>query len=148
MTDNNIWLKIYVENGDTLVLEGSGDKDLKDGKSGYYPTRWDDTASRIGTVVVGKSHISITEEAKAAFREIVRSAHHTGDDISCLDIHDVYDYDKNGKRASEPRDVCVSYIGDYITRINIRQAIEDEDFFIGCGEGRPRLSLLDELVPA
>ena len=32
---SEIYLKIYVENNDTLVFEGQGKED----KNGYYPTR-------------------------------------------------------------------------------------------------------------
>lgn len=62
---SDIYLKIYVENGETLVFEGQGTED----KDGYYPTRWDEgsgegTVHRFGTVVVGKEHISITKKQK------------------------------------------------------------------------------------
>lgn len=137
----DIYLKIYVENGDTLVFEGQGTED----KEGYYPTRWDDKGHRIGTSVVGKEHISITEEAKEAFRKIVRESRHTGDDISCIDIHDVYK-EIDGKLEESPTDVCVSYLGAVITKFNIEKVTRDENFFIGCGEGSPKLHLLDELI--
>jgi hypothetical protein len=141
-----IYLKIFVENHDTLVLEDQGTEDKK---GAYYPTRWDDTDHRFGTVCIGKEHISITEEAKEAFRRIVSEAAHTGDDISCLDIHDAYKRDENGNLAEEtPTDVCVSYLGDVVTKLGIEEAIHDKDFYIGCGEGSPKLSLLDELVQA
>lgn len=38
-----IYLKIYVENNDTLVFEGQGTED----EDGFYPTRWDETVMRI-----------------------------------------------------------------------------------------------------
>ena len=141
---NEIYLKIYVENNDTLVFEGQGEED----KMGYYPTRWDETAKRIGTVVVGASHITITAEAKKAIERIVRKARHTGDDISCIDIHTCYGRTEDGK-IDEDRgctEVCVSYIGNIVTKFNIDEVINDEHFFIGCGEGAPNLSLLDKLV--
>jgi hypothetical protein len=141
---SEINLKIYVENGDTLVFEGQGTED----KEGYYPTRWDDKVQRIGTVCVGKEHISITEEAKDAIRRIVDEARHTGDDISCIDIHQAYKKTKDGKFEDTPTDVCVSYLGDVVTKFNIEEVIKDEDFFIGCGEGTPKLYLLDELTLA
>ena len=141
---NEIYLKIYVENNNTLVFEGQGKED----KEGYYPTRWDETAMRIGTVVVGAEHITITNEAKKAFERIVREARHarhTGDDISCIDIHSAYKR-IDGKFEEHPTDVCVSYLGAIVTKFNIEEVISDEDFFIGCGEGSPNLSLLDKLV--
>ena len=138
---NEIYLKIYVENNDTLVFEGQGKED----KQGYYPTRWDETAMRIGTVVVGAEHITITKEAKRAFERIVREARHSGDDISCIDIHSVYKI-IDGKFEEHPTDVCVSYIGDIVTKFNIEEVINDENFFIGCGEGSPKLYLLDKLM--
>jgi hypothetical protein len=129
---NEIYLKIYVENNDTLVLEGQGSED----KPGYYPTRWDDVAHRIGTVVSGAKHISITEDAIVAFTKIINEANHTGDDISCLDI---YYY-------GHTNEVCVSYLGPVITKFNIEEVINDPEFFIGCGEGTPRLDLLNKLT--
>lgn len=138
---SEIYLKIYVENNDTLVFEGQGKED----KVGYYPTRWDEVVRRIGTVVVGAEHIAITDEAKKAFARIVREAKHTGDDISCIDIHRAYKT-VDGVLEDYPTDVCVSYLGDIVTKFNIEEVIQDEEFFIGCGEGSPRLDLLDELV--
>lgn len=143
---SDIYLKIYVENGDTLVFEGQGNED----KEGYWPTRWDDgngegTVHRFGTVVVGREHISITKEAKEAFKKIVHEAKHTGDDISCIDIHDAY-RKINGKFEESPTDVCVSYLGEVVSKFNINEVIKDEAFFIGCGDGSPKLHLLDELV--
>lgn len=138
-----IYLKIYMENNDTLVFEGQGKVD----KDGYYPTRWDETAMRIGTVVVGAEHITITNEAKKAFKRIVREARHTGDDISCVDIYSAYKK-VDGKFEDHPTEVCVSYIGDIVTKFNIEEVIHDEEFFIGCGEEIPDLRLLDNLVLA
>lgn len=137
-----IYLKIYVENGDTIVFEGQGKED----KDGYYPTRWDDTTHRFGTVVVGKEHIAITEDAKRAFRKIVREAHHTGDDISCLDVHTCYGRKEDGSSSDKCDSVCVSYLGDVVTKWNIEAVIQDEEFFIATGEGFPQVSLLDALI--
>lgn len=142
---NEIYLKIYVENNDTLVFEGQGTED----KAGYYyPTRWDETAMRIGTVVIGAKHITITKEAKKAFERIVNEARHTGDDISCIDIHTCYGRTEDGKIDEERgcTEVCVSYIGNIVTKFNIEEVINDENFFIGCGEGSPKLYLLDKLM--
>lgn len=139
---SEIYLKIYIENGDTIVFEGQGKED----KPGYYPTRWDDTAKRIGTVVVGKEHISITEDAKKAFKRIIREANHTGDDLSCLDIHACYGKNEDGSITDKCDEVCVSYLGDIVTKWNIEQIIRDKEFFIGTGEGLPRVDLLDALV--
>ena len=139
----DIYLKIYVENGDTLVFEGNGTED----KEGYYPIKWDPLPEgdhRIGTVVVGASHIAITEEAKEAFKKIVKKANHTRDDISCIDIHKSYKT-INGKFEEYPTDVCVSYMGALTSKFNIEEVIHDEKFFIGCGEGIPNLRLLDKL---
>ena len=138
---SEIYLKIYVENNNTLVFEGQGKED----KKGYYPTRWDETAMRIGTVAVGAEHITITNEAKKAFERIVHEARHTGDDISCIDIHSVYKR-IDGKFEEYPTDVCVSYLGDIVTKFNIEEVISDEEFFIGCGERSPELHLLDKLM--
>lgn len=141
---NEIYLKIYVENGDTLVFEGQGTED----KEGYYPQKWEDGCHRIGTIVVGKEHISITEEAKEYFKRIVKEAHHTGDDISYIDIHRTYKkIDGVFEEYPSPTDICVSYMGNVVEKFNIEEVIQNEDFFIGCGEGLPDLSLLDELSP-
>ena len=142
---NEIYLKIYVENNDTLVFEGQSADDIP---PYYYPTRWDEIAKRIGTVVIGAKHIAITNEAKKAFQRIVSEARHSGDDISCIDIHTCYGRTEDGK-IDEKRgctEVCVSYIGDIVTKFNIEEVINDERFFIGCGEGSPKLYLLDKLV--
>lgn len=141
---SEIYLKIYMENDDTLVFEGQGTED----KVGYYPTRWDEKAMRIGTVVVGAEHISITPQAKDAFVRLVREARHTGDDLSCVDIHSAYKRLENGEFEDKPTDVCVSYLGQIVTKLNVQRCIEDENFFIGCGEGSPNLRLLDMLVCA
>lgn len=137
-----IYLKIYTENeGRTLVLEGQGDTE----KKGYYPTG----GGRIGTVVIGAEHISITADANEAFRKIILRAHRTGDDISCLDIHRTQRFDKEkGEWTEEGGDICVSYLGDFVTKLDIDAVIADEDFFIGCGEGAPDTKLLDELTAA
>lgn len=136
----DIYLKIYMENEDTLVFEGQGTDD----KEGYYPTRWDDTAHRIGTVAVGKEHIAISESAKNAFRRIVNEANHTGDDISCIDIHSTYKRIGDGFEKT-PSEVFVSYLGPVVTRLSVEEVIKDPNFFISYGEGRPELWLLDEL---
>jgi hypothetical protein len=143
LLNENIYLKIYVENGDTLVLEGKGAEDIV---PFYYPARWDDVAHRIGTVVIGCNHISITHEAIRAFTDIVNKAKHTGDDISCIDVHSCYVRKIDGSISEDCDDVCVSYMGDIIMKLNIEKAIKDPDFFIGCGEGAPRTWLLDRLV--
>lgn len=137
-----IYLKIYLENSDTIVFEGQGTED----KVGYYPARWDDTVKRCGTVVVGKNHISITDEAKTAFRRIIREAHQTGDDLSCLDIHACPGIKEDGTRTDMCDDVCISYLGNVVTKWNIKDVIHDEEFFIGTGEGAPQVSLLDALI--
>lgn len=139
---DEIYLKIYVDNGNTIVFEGQGTED----KNGYYPTRWDDVTHRLGTVVVGKEHITITDEAKQAFQRIVREAHHTGDDLSCLDIHTCYGRNKDGSMTDRQDSVCVSYLGDVVTKWNIEDVIHDEEFFIGTGEGFPQVSLLNALI--
>lgn len=142
---DEIYLKIYLENDDTIVFEGQGKED----KPGYYPTRWDDTAKRLGTVVIGRKHITITRDAIAAFRKIVEKAHHTGDDLSCLsclDIRACYSIQKDGTRSDTDDDVCVSYLGDIVTRWNIDEVIQDDGFFIGTVEGMPETHLLDTLT--
>lgn len=143
--DNNIYLKIYVENDDTLVFEGQGDIDVP---HIYYPTAIDDTRCRIGTVVIGAKHIAISEAAKKAFIKIVTEANHTNDDISCIDIHSCYSWNEAGKVDIDRGccEVSVSYIGPIISKFNINKVIDDPKFFIGCGEGAPELSLLDKLV--
>lgn len=143
--NKEIYLKIYTENDNkVLVFEGQGEDDIP---NCYYPTRWDDTAHRFGTVVIGKEHIRITQNAREAFRRIVREAKKTGDDISCIDIHTCYGRTEDGNIDEEKgcTEVCVSYIGDIITRFNIEEVIKDEDFFIGMGEGIPALSLLETI---
>lgn len=139
---DEIYLKIYLENDDTIVFEGQGTED----KPGYYPTRWDDTAKRIGTVVIGRKHIAITREAIAAFRKIVEKANHTGDDLGCLDISPCYSIQKDGTRSDTNDDVCISYLGDIVTRWNIDEVIQDDNFFIGTGVAVPETHLLDTLT--
>ena len=137
----DIYLKIYTEDDNkVLVFEGQGTDDIP---SYYYPTR----CGRFGTVVIGKEHIRITQNAREAFRKIVREARKTGDDISCIDIHTCYRITKDGKfdEEGECTEVCISYIGDIVTKLNIEKVIKDEDFFIGMGEGIPALSLLDAI---
>lgn len=143
--NNEIYLKIYTEdNNKVLVFEGQGTEDVP---NYYYPTRWDKTAMRIGTVVMGKEHMRITQSAREAFRRIVREAKKTGDDISCIDISTCYGRTEDGKIDKEKgcTEVCVSYIGDVVTKFNIEEVIRDEKFFIGMGEGVPALSLLEAI---
>lgn len=143
--NNEVYLKIYTEeNNSVLVFEGQGEDDVS---PCYYPTRWDDKGHRFGTVVVGKKHIRITQEAREAFRKIVREAKKTGDDISCIDIHTCYGRTEDGKidEAAGLTEVCVSYMGPIVTKLNIEEVIRDEDFFIGTGEGIPALSLLEAI---
>jgi len=133
--NDKIYLKIYSENDNkVLVFEGQGSKDEK----GYYPQRWDDETRRIGTVVIGAEHIRITKEAKDLFKKLVNEAQKTGDDISCIDIHKCYSQNKQSQ-------ICVSYLGQVVERINVEEAINNEDFFIGTGEGYPELELLEEI---
>lgn len=89
--------------------------------------------------------ISITKEAKELFTKLVREARHTLDDISCVDVSNCYKK-VNGGFEDKPTDVCVSYLGDIIQKFNVEECIHDEEFFIGCGEGSPKIWLLDELV--
>lgn len=138
---NEIYLKIYTEDdGKVLVLEGQGRDEVV---GCYYPA----TNGRFGTVAIGKEHIRITKEARNAFRKIVREAKKTGDDISCIDIHTCYGKKEDGTIDEEKGciEVCVSYLGDIVTKLNIEETINDDNFFIGCGEGIPALSLLDAI---
>lgn len=138
--DASIYLKIYMEGKNTIVFEGQRLQEC----IGYYPN----DGHRFGTVATGAEHIAITPEAKDAFRKIVAEAQHTGDDISCLDISACYP-EADGKTCDKKgsTEVSVSYIGPIATRWNVDEVIADPDFFIGCGEGAPDLSLLDRLVP-
>lgn len=140
---SDIYLKIYVENNDTLVFEGQGNEDVP---SCYYPARWEEGCHRIGTVALGHDHISITSEAKEAFKRIVNEAKHTGDDTSCIDIFDCYKSVDGHIVEETPTEVAVSYIGDVVTKLNIEEVIHDDDFTIGTGEGCPKLHLLDKLA--
>lgn len=143
--DKNVYLKIYTEDDDkVLVFEGQGTEDVP---NFYYPTRWDGEAKRIGTVAIGKEHIRITQAARDAFEKIVCKARKTGDDISCIDIHKCYGRTEDGKIDEEKgcTDLCVSYIGPIVTKLNIEEVIADEDFFIGTGEGMPSISLLEDI---
>ena len=146
---DKIFLKIYTEDNDkVLVFEGCGTEDIA---PYYYPARWDDIGHRFGTVVLGKEHIRITHKARQAFRKIVREANHTGDDISCIDIHTCYPFKEteDGKFEIDQEkgrtDTCVSYIGDIVTKFNIDEVIHDKEFFIGYGSGVPALSLLEAI---
>ena len=136
----DLFLKIYMEDSDTIVFEGRGEEEM----DGYYPTG----NGRIGTVVVGAEHIGITNEAKEAFRTIVCKAHHTGDDLSCLDIHTCYGKTADGKVDVDggEREVCLSYLGPVRTVWKVSEVIKDSRFYIGCGEGSPKLHLLDRLT--
>ena len=143
--NKEIYLKIYTEDDDkVLVFEGQGIDDIP---PYYYPTKWNKTEHRFGTVVVGKEHIRITQSAREAFRKIVREARKTGDDISCIDIHTCYGRTEDGKIDEEKgcTEVYVSYIGDIVTKLNVEEVIKDEEFFIGTGEGIPALSLLEAI---
>lgn len=143
--DKDVYLKIYTEDNDkVLVFEGQGKDDVR---GIYYPKRWDDIGKRIGNVVIGKKYMRITNEARKAFRKIVREAKKTGDDISCIDIHTCYGKKEDGTIDEEKgcTEVCVSYIGDVVTKLNVEEVINDENFFIGCGEGIPMVSLLDAI---
>ena len=88
---------------------------------------------KVGCGVTGKEHISITEEAKKLFRKIVETAEHTGDDLSCLDLYVLH----NGR-------IHLGWIGKAKHEIDIR-TLNEEGFWIGTGEGSPKLSLLDQL---
>ena len=85
----------------------------------------------IGTHTVGAENIVISPEGKALFRQIVNTAQHTGDDISCLDI---YQYDNI---------VRIGWLGGDMIMIDPNDL---EGIFIGCGEVSPKLYLLDSLV--
>lgn len=131
--NDEIYLKIYTEDDDkVLVFEGQSEEDVP---HFYYPTRWDDKAHRIGTIVIGKEHIRITQAARDAFRKIIKEARKTGDDISCIDI-----------QTCNEKEVYVSYLGQIVTKLNIEEVIKDNDFFIGTGEGIPEVDLL-EMIP-
>ena len=139
--NNEIYLKIYTEDNDNvLVFEGQGIEDIP---YFYYPTGGD----RIGTVVIGKEHIRITQTAREAFKKIVREARKTGDDISCIDIYTCYGRAEDGKFNYEKgcTEICVSYIGQIVTKLNIEEVIKDNNFFIGTGEGIPIWSLLETI---
>ncbi|MBO7528098.1 MAG: hypothetical protein J6T74_09475 [Clostridia bacterium] len=123
----SILAKIYVDN-DKLYLENCGvykDREL-------YPFGPTPTGGfRIGPVVIGGNNIAISQEAIKMFTDIVYNAEHTGDDVSCLSIFSTI----NG-------DIVVSWLGENKTVIDPKHL---EDVFIGCGEGFPQLSLLNEL---
>jgi len=139
---SEIYLKIYIENNDTIVFEGQGEED----KQGYYPTRWDNDTQRFGTVAVGAKHITITKDAKDAFKRIIKNAKKTNDDISCLSIHNCFGKNPDGSMKDVCDEVAVAYIGDIVTKWDIECVINDEQFFIGTGEGLPDISLLDKLI--
>ena len=139
-----IYLKISAEDN-ILIFEGCGTEDIP---PFYFPQKWEEKEGgikRFGTVVVGIEHISITEEAKELFRRLVNNAKHTGDDLSCLDIHTCYGRNPDGSFKEVADEVCISYLGEINARWNIDELIKDDDFFIGCGEGAPRLNLLNKL---
>lgn len=142
---NEVYLKIYTEDDDkVLVFEGQGEDDVP---NHYYPTRCDDKVQRIGTVVVGKDHVRITQKARDAFRRIAKESRKTGDDISCIDIHTCYGRTEDGKIDEEAglTEVCILYMGPIVLKLNIEDVIRDDNFFIGTGEGYPALGLLDEI---
>lgn len=141
---SEIYLKIYAE-GNCLIFEGCGTEDIP---PFYFPQKWEEKEGgikRFGTVVVGSEHISITDEAKELFKRIVTEAKHTGDDLSCLDIHTCYGRNHDGSFKDTADEVCISYLGEINTKWDADKVINNEDFFIGCGEGAPKLWLLDKL---
>ena len=122
----SILAKIYVDN-DKLYLENCGVR--KEGK--LYPAGPTPTGGFcIGSVVIGKDNIAISKEAIKMYTYIVTNAEHTGDDISCLDIH------------ANSGGIIVSWLGENKTVMDPKHL---EDVFIGCGEGSPELSLLNKL---
>ena len=125
----SILAKIYVDKN-KLYLENCGV--WQTGKN--YPSgKRPDGGFSIGSVVIGKDNIAISNEAIDMFRHIVRYAEHTGDDVSCLDIHENYS-----------GEIVVSWLGKNKMTINPNRL--DDGFFIGCGEGAPRTDLLDKLT--
>lgn len=124
--DKEIYVKIYTkDNNNILVFEG-----IKKDKDDYYYARGD----IIGCGVTGKEHISITPEAKKLLKNICQRAKKTGDDLTCFDICKI---DETGR-------IHLSWLGSRNSEIDIRK-LDNNDFWIGTGEGYPDLSLIDEL---
>lgn len=123
-----ILAKVYVDNN-KLCLEHSGE--LIDGKS-YPYGEWGDGHFNIGNLVLGKENVAISKEAIDMYKYIVNNAEHTGDDISCLNIWKIED----------GREIGFSWLGPRKIKIDPNNL---DEIFIGCGEGRPKLDLLDKL---
>lgn len=136
MENNEIYLKIYTEGDNILVLDGSNAPNDDNFQQKYLFE-----GAQVENSFLGAEHISITPKAKKAFVYVVGNALHTTNCFSYLNIQDL---DKNLKRNSEM--IRVSYIGPTVTKINIEEAVMDADFFIGCGLDKPKLNLLDKLV--
>ena len=136
MDNNEIYLKIYTEGDNILVLDGR-----KAPKDDNFQQKYLFKGEQVENCFYGAEHISITPKAKKAFTYVVGNALHTTNCFSYLNIQDL---DKNLKRSVDC--VRVSYIGPAVTKINIEEAVMDADFFIGCGWDKPKLKLLDRLV--
>ena len=139
---NEIYVKIYVENENILVLEGQSNEDKED----YYPTRWSEEEKRIGTVV-GLNHISISEEGKKLLKKLLKNAKHSHDDFGDIDIFMSYGKDKDGVRNEKEglKDIFFSYIGNTVSKINVDKAIDD-DFFICINENLINLEFLNKIT--
>jgi len=123
----SILAKIYVNN-DKLYLENCGVyKDRELCPAGPTPAG----GFSIGSTVIGRKNIAISQEAIKMFTDIVYNAEHNGNDLSCLSIF-----------STIYGDIVVGWLGENKTVIDPNHL---EDVFIGCGEGFPQLSLLNEL---
>lgn len=135
---SEIYAKIYMEDENTLVLEGKGTEDKP---HCYYPTQWEgrlNAEKRIHTTVIGKEHISITQDAKAAIRRIFLESHPAKDPVYFLDIFHT--------GISKTNDICIRWVGDVVSRWNVEEAIADPEFFVGDKDRRFDLAILDELT--
>ena len=133
-----LYCKIYTkDNNRTLVIEGNGYKEFSNNattwqdKISYYPTG----GTRFGTVVINQNVMVISPEAKQLLKDIIQKAQKTGDDISCISIHQ--------NQGWFP--VCISWIGDIKNEINIDE-LDKTGFFVGCGDGAPDVKLLDKIT--
>ncbi|MEE0965000.1 MAG: hypothetical protein U0L73_12500 [Ruminococcus bromii] len=123
-------LKIYMKNKNTIVFDGK----TEDIEHEYYPYK----ENRVGTMVIGAEHIAISKDAKKAITKLITEGKKTGDDISCVDLYEAH------PKEEKPY-IVFSYIDRNYAEWNVDEILKDEDFWIGCGEGVPDVTLLEKI---
>ena len=127
MDKNELYCVVYTTDDETLVMKAlKGDTPI----FGYSPTG----GSRLGTMVVGGTHIGMNERAKVLLQKINEEAKHTGDDLSCIDI-----------LAGETYDVAFGWMGALHMKLNLH-TMHECGFWIGDGEGPWKMSALQHVT--